>query len=178
MKIVFLDFDGVLNSTRSFITSKRGEPNGRWSSLDEMNIATIDPVSVGLVNDLVERADAEIVISSSHRKFFMKHGIIDLNGLRNYFKNLGIEGSILDATPRNFRPYATRGDEIKEWLDGFLEPIDSYVILDDDSDMLEEQLPFFVHTSSNNGFLFEHYLKALEILNEKADHVILSPRRT
>jgi hypothetical protein len=178
MKIIFLDFDGVLNSTRSFITSKRGTPNGRWSTLDEMNIATIDPVSVGLVNDLAERTGAEFVISSSHRKYFMKHNEIDLPRLRQYFRDVGIEGNIIGATPRNYRPYSTRGDEIKEWLDGFLEPIEAYVILDDDSDMLDNQLTKFVKTCSENGFLFEHYLKAMEILGAETKDIMLNPRRT
>lgn len=39
------------------------------------------------------------------------------------------------------------------------------VILDDDSDMLEEQMPFFVKTSTYNGLLFENYLKARRILS-------------
>jgi hypothetical protein len=166
MKIVFLDFDGVLNSIRSFIATSRGSK--KWDSLDDMNKDTLDPIGVGLLNRLIRDTDAKIVISSSHRKYFLKNKVLDLSGLRNYFYNFGIEGDIIDATPINYRPYAVRGDEIKEWLENHSEfNIKKYVILDDDSDMLEEQLPHFIHTNSFNGFSFENWIKAMEILTGK-----------
>lgn len=40
-----------------------------------------------------------------------------------------------------------RGHEIKNWLEK--NPVDNYVILDDDEDMLEEQLNNFVLTRKN-----------------------------
>lgn len=46
-----------------------------------------------------------------------------------------------------------RGDEIKKWLGRH--DVEKYIILDDDSDMLEEQLPFFINTDTHNGIRFE-----------------------
>jgi len=41
-----------------------------------------------------------------------------------------------------------------------------YVILDDDSDFLKHQKKYFVQTSHENGFLWEHYNRALAILGK------------
>ena len=59
-----------------------------------------------------------------------------------------------------------RGHEIQHWLDNNL--WDYYLILDDDSDMLEEQSEQFIHVSNVNGFRSQHYCKALRIFG-KAD---------
>jgi len=59
-----------------------------------------------------------------------------------------------------------RGNEVKEWLDRHPE-VDKYVILDDDSDFLEDQKPFFVQTNSDDGFSANNYMAAEKILKEK-----------
>jgi hypothetical protein len=56
----------------------------------------------------------------------------------------------------------SRGEEIQAWID--VHKPDSYLILDDDRDMLESQLPFFVKTHPTDGITFENYNRAHEIL--------------
>lgn len=174
MKIIFLDIDGVLNSLRSATA---------WENVDvalgtkdynaEVTRTTIDPVAVQLINKLVEESGAKIVVSSSHRLMFIKkYGyaempVLDLVGLRQYIHHQGIVAEVIDATEDYYFPRrkqgAIRGDEIKLWLDSHPE-VENYVIFDDDPDMLEEQVQHFVHTSTIDGFRFEHYCKARAIL--------------
>jgi hypothetical protein len=54
---------------------------------------------------------------------------------------------LLDKTPWL---RGCRGDEIKAWLSEHPE-VDKYAILDDDSDMLDEQLPNFFKTTFQDG---------------------------
>lgn len=175
--IIFLDIDGVLNSVRSTLVNDHrkkmidenediGGGDVPRSYCQQQALETADHISIGLVNLLIEETKAKIVVSSSHRLYFIKRygyaelPIVDLVGLRNYIHEIGVVGEVIDATPTlNKR----RGWEIKEWLDKHPEVTD-YVILDDDCDMLEEQLGRFVHTSTVNGFMMEHYRKALKIL--------------
>jgi len=50
------------------------------------------------------------------------------------------------------------------WLDQHPE-VNNYLILDDDSNMLEEQLPHFVKTSLISGMNYDNFIKAKEILS-------------
>lgn len=180
MKVIFLDIDGVLNSARSFIANHPRSDQNPWKTVDERNIATIDPIAVKLVNEVVYRCDAEIVVSSTHRKWFyvqienMKLGSkLDLPQLIEYMRNLGIEKDVIDATPVLSSEGKTRGDEIALWLSKNLQ-VEKYVILDDDSDMLENQLNNFVHTDNFNGFSFNDFKRAVSILGTKNEDENLS----
>lgn len=185
MKVIFLDIDGVLNSARSFIANHPRDNVSPWKTVDERNIATIDPIAVKMINEIAYRCEAEIVVSSSHRKWFyvssgnMQLGpVVDLPSLIDYMRNLGIEKDVIDATPVLHGKF--RGDEIATWLSNHPE-VTKYVILDDDSDMTDEQLEkHFVKTDSYDGFLFANYEKTVSILglkeNEKDIFVIPAGR--
>ena len=60
-----------------------------------------------------------------------------------------------------------RGEEIKTWMDKESEKneIESYVILDDDSDMLPEQMSNFIHIDGQVGLTDKDVFAAIEILN-------------
>ena len=115
MKIIFLDIDGVLNTK---------ETAERWHGLIGM-----DPELVDRFNKLVEDTSAEVVLSSTwrHKKTW-----------RKTMKDNGLNMRFLDRTIS--LPGKIRGLEIKEWVDR--NNVDKYVILDDDSDMLPDQLLF------------------------------------
>lgn len=180
MKVIFLDIDGVLNSTRSFIANHPRFGQNPWKTVDERNIATIDPIAVKLVNEVAHRCDAEIVVSSTHRKWFFvqtqtmqlgRH--LDLPQLVEYMHNLGIEKDVIDATPILSSEGRVRGDEIALWLSKNPQ-VEKYVILDDDSDMLDNQLNNFVHTDNFNGFSFYDFKQAVLILGAKNEDENLS----
>ena len=146
MNIVFLDIDGVLNNLGSVVAC--GIPSKHF-----------DPVSVRLVAKLCENADAKIVVSSSWR-----------NGDLQDLACAGISSRIIDETPHLLD---IRGREIQAWLDEHEDKVTNYVILDDDSDMIAGQN--FVQTTFQDGFRFEHYVRALRYLNP--DHPDCDLRR-
>lgn len=145
MKIIFLDIDGVLNSGEYLYAHNCDE----W-------VEQIDPDAVSLLNELVADTQAQIVISSSWRI------ARSLSEIKNYFKERGFMGDIIDVTPSNYRGETERGNEIQEWLD--THQVDSFVILDDDSDMAHLR-DYLVKTSFEHGLQPEHITKAKKILN-------------
>jgi hypothetical protein len=152
MKLVFLDFDGVLNSW-DFLYGSR-EPFSSTSA-DEK----IDPEAVRRLNEITDRTGASIVVSSAWR---IGKKVADL---RELLHRHGVTGQVVGATPRNDR---TRGDQIAESLEYHKRlgrEVDSFVILDDDNDMggLTWAL---VKTTMAQGLQDEHVAQAVEILEE------------
>ena len=74
------------------------------------------------------------------------------------------------VTPRLWhKEFGTqRGEEIQMWMDKELEKneIESYVILDDDRDMLPEQMDNFILINGQYGLSDIDVFKAIEILNK------------
>lgn len=160
MRIIFLDIDGVLNSwtTGYKITTKK----------------------LQLLNDLIEQTGAKIVISSSWRigsedvndfldKNFAKKRNFRLDNFkdatnRECIENIFYNDNIIGLTD-TFGP--SRGDEIKRWLDNHSDEVESYVIFDDDSDMLDEQLEHLVQTDTYYGITDrEVHLATLILTNQ------------
>lgn len=78
--------------------------------------------------------------------------------------------ALVDAQPGNISVGTgnDRGSEIQEWLDKQTEPY-RYIILDDDSDMLDCQLPYFIQTDWLKwGLSDEDVEQAIHILNDTA----------
>lgn len=161
MKIIFLDIDGVLN-----VYPQRNEeyPDGH----DEYG-ARFHEHLVENLKTILDATGAKIVMSSSWRH----NGFAAITEMWK-FRNL--PGEVIDLTPYH-KHGAWRGEEIKEYVDNTTLNIESYVILDDDEDMLKEQLSFFVKTSGNTdhtdyvdgggyGLTKECAQKAIEILNK------------
>jgi hypothetical protein len=135
VKILFLDIDGVLNCHRTALAF------GGYPFCAKRQRNMFDEAAVTIIRGIVNRAGASIVLSSSWR-------------LNSDWQEIGpaFDLPIIDRTPS--LP-GNRGTEIAAWLEKHPE-VDGYVIVDDDSDMLDEQLPFFVHTNHADGFLFKH----------------------
>jgi len=166
LKLVFLDIDGVFNSTAWY--------KKRSKSFDLKDEKEFDPNCVKIFNTLIEKVNPKIVVSSSWRTGKLSY-LIDL------FNMVGIKGEIIGETPqlrgKNFTN-VPRGCEIKEYLSkrnfpilfkyaeemGITTDIENYVIIDDDSDMLYEQRNNFVHTSVETGITEKDVELALKIL--------------
>jgi hypothetical protein len=154
VKIIFLDFDGVLNCRATIERADRAtEDNPRWHETH------VDLEMVERLNDLLKRSNAHVVVSSSWRLGY------DLEELKGILHRRGLNEEhlfrFISVTPKL---RAERGYEIQEWLDGF--PItkqDTFVILDDDSDMAH-LIPFLVHTSFEVGLTDAHVEAALAVL--------------
>ncbi len=135
MKIIFLDIDGVVTSVRT-----------GWYNMDIYVI--------NFLRWVCKNANAKIVISSTWR---YNHGhdfwkTIFEDYLNEDFKTPDlIKG--LQVRGQN----CTRGSEIQAWLDKHNE-VEKYLILDDDSDMLEHQMENLIQTDSMDGMLSEHMM--------------------
>lgn len=145
MKVLFLDIDGVLNSHRSFIAAN----NDAFPDLSIRGMKKIDHVGVGLLRKMCSLTDIKIVVSSTWR---MGHTVDELAK--------AFDLPIIDATPVLD---TIRGHEIQHWLDRHPD-VTNYAIVDDDSDMLESQLPFFVKTSHYDGVTWKNHQQMCSLL--------------
>lgn len=124
-KVIFLDVDGVMTSVRT-----------GWHNWDIY--------AVSFLKWACEMSGTKIVISSTWR----------YNRNRDFFEAI-FPNLIHDdwKTPNDLSNFdiKCRGDEIKIWLDRHPE-VDTYVILDDDDDMLGDQP--LIQTDYHNGIMY------------------------
>jgi len=127
MKIIFLDFDGVLNSDAFFKAN-----DNRY--LPE----TLDLAAVARVNTIVARTGAKVVVSSTWRLGYSLDQLKDILG-RHHLSGevIGVTPVIQDVDEDRVIVVrkAPRGLEIQRWLDTQPEPPEAFVILDDEADM-------------------------------------------
>ena len=103
--MIFLDFDGVLAPIR------------RWDRYEDL-----DPACVQVLNEIVARCSADIVVSSTWR---YGKTVAELQAMLDA---KGFAGRVLDKTPSG-PPGTDRGEEIAAWLAEH--DVESYVIIDD-----------------------------------------------
>ncbi len=174
-KCIFLDIDGVLN-VEVFI-------NAFWAICKQMELNRPDaahlrkavmrddygnlfcPTAVNHLAWVIEVTGANIVISSTWRS----SGLDEMKAMWKFRK---LPGEVIDVTPHirrnddlDFKERAERGHEIQHWLDNHPE-VESYVIFDDNDDMLKSQEDHFIKTDEKYGITHNDALKAIEILNK------------
>ena len=147
--ILFLDIDGVILAGRHWKAGKRER---------------LPPDTIGLLNEVIERTGARIVVSSVWREDRRLRGKLRRAGFKGEFhrewrtpeSGRDIPGSLLIQG-------TCRGDEIADWLQR--NPVNRYCIVDDDSDMRPEQKPFFVKTEFEEGLCRERVERIVAILS-------------
>lgn len=147
MKVLFLDIDGVLNSTRSAVAFC-GYPH----SLMPDQLAMFDHVALALVRRITSQG-VSVVMSTSWRHQFNSMEFADALRL-----------PVIDVTPILRGP---RGKEIAAWLK-VRDDVSHWAIVDDDSDMLPEQMPRFVKTDHSVGMSLKNYEDLCRILEIEA----------
>lgn len=149
MKIIFLDVDGVLNNAPAF---------EKTVAAGLSSIETLDEECIKRLRTLVDACwptTTAIVLSSSWR---FSPDLVQV--LEAKLRQHG-----LAITSQTTKQGTVRGEQIAQWLKDRPQVTDPEIlILDDDSDMLEEQLPFFVQTSMKTGLTDEHVQAAAKIL--------------
>lgn len=153
MKVVFLDFDGVLNGD-DYVRRQ-----GRFGLI-------LDPEKLALLKKLIYATDAKIVLSTSWREHWSSmEEQCDSIGLEmnRIFRSYQME--IYDKTPQlRFQ----REQAIYQWLQQYPQ-VENFVVLDDrflSADFLKEH---FVLTSNLRGGLDEDDIKkAIDILERSA----------
>lgn len=157
LKVVFVDFDGVLNGPM-------GGPDV-WRVLPHAAYAMVmDRRCIAHLNAITEATGACIVVSSSWR-FVLRHS------MERLLKHIGVTGTYLAMTPlrgwtRRFSGHGTRGKEIEHWLrlfkraHGFL-PANVAVLDDVDVSPLNS---YAVYTRERVGLGAHHVAKAVRML--------------
>lgn len=147
MKIIFLDMDGVLCTSRSHVASgKKGL------------MQALDPVGIGLLNQIADD-DTFYVLSSTWRFHFDREEMI--SKLREH----GWTGRFHDHWCTVGRFSSARGQEIGDWLNDHNHRDRPYVIIDDTRHgMGPDLLAHLVQTKFDDGISFEDFNKARTIL--------------
>lgn len=162
-KIIFLDIDGVLNTSRWHSQIDKNEPQDEYGD-------KFDPISVANLAKIIDDTGADIVISSSWKSY-------GLSEMEDMWDERNLPGKIIGITPNTISDelllnvdidsielFHIRGEEIKEWLAMHGKRISNYVIIDDMDNMLPEQQSHFVNTNPTVGITEEDAEKAIAIL--------------
>lgn len=158
LKIIFLDYDGVLNHELFYRERAKIENKITYP------YSEIDPTCIKFLNDLVDETGAKIVVSST-----WKSSGIDY--CRDVLVYHGFKGEIIDITPNLRSENCLRGNEILKWIkdnEDLVGPyynFTEYVILDDDSDMLYWQRNNFILVDRYIGMTPKTVFQASKILN-------------
>lgn len=162
-KYIFLDIDGVIATPESIVS-------GKWGLVDERQ---------SQLKRILDATGANIVISSSWRlhtveetKEYMKE-----NGFWFCDKIVGVTIRAYHQIQKGIHLSIPRGVEIKQWIDTHVHSDNgknwkkkivgkdfTYVILDDDTDMLLEQKDYFLKCIGTKGLTRKIADRAIEIL--------------
>ena len=151
-KILFLDFDGVLNTEHyQGLLQYQGKP---WQ--DEYG-AFFDPKAVKQLKRIIDATDADIVVESSWK-------YLGLDAMNELWEVRNLPGTIIDITPSLLGK--NKGVEIASWLSKYAKQDIRYVIIDDEYVILDSQLPHFILTNPYEGITEEQANRAISMLNE------------
>ena len=174
MKVIFLDIDGVLNTSETFIEQTNNyKQNGIYN-------VEIDEFRIVYLKEIIDKTESKVVLSSSWRYFFTKENNIVLPikqkglDLYNLLKKYDIE--IYDITTKQSMK---REKQINLWLNDHND-VESFVVIDDCSYDLQSFIgKEFIKTSFTKdgemlinmddciGLCEEHINQAINILNSK-----------
>ena len=144
-RLIFLDIDGVLNCQATF-TGPHGD-----------SFKSLEPAFCDELQRIVQACwPCHIVLASTWRLF-------DNGGREKLNEWLGERMlSILSQTPDLT---GHRGTEIQQWMNERpqLENV-KFIIIDDSSDFLPEQMPFLIRTSFKEGLTKQKATEAIDCL--------------
>ena len=186
MKVIFLDIDGVLNTevylTAFFDICKKMDLKQSIHLLRDEYGNHFDPVALRMLNWVIGETGAKLVISSTWR-------MSGLKAMKDMWRDRGLYGDVIDITPvhgvdhieeyiqmlpeNDLHKYYTpdrgvvRGHEIEQWLSE--NTVESYVIIDDEDDMLKKQMGNFVQTNAKYGLTDKDAEACIKILNQNKE---------
>jgi hypothetical protein len=156
--IIFLDIDETINCVANSIRC-------RQLGLAPYAFEGFSPISIALLKELVTLSDAKIVLSSTWRCHYesdedcveeFKTKLAQLYQWDNF--------PIIGRTPWLS---TNRGAEIQQWLD--LHHYTNYVIIDDSSDMNENQMNNLVRVDYREGFNFKNFIQCLKLFQVESN---------
>lgn len=170
-KVLFLDFDGVINTDRMAIDALTKE--GEWR--DEFGLK-FDPESILNLRHIIEETQARIVAITSWKQY-------GLDYLQEIWQGRQMPGEISDITP-DYRtdfemdahhqpkcvqvPLMSKGEGIEEWiLQEQLQGRETqYAILDDIQSFTLDQQPHFIQICAHCGITSKDADRAIQILSQ------------
>ena len=150
LKIIFLDIDGVMQSTSSMIRTRFG---GGFLHGEHVNA----------LNWIIEKTDAYVVLTSTYRVG------ATIRDIKQAFMDNGVRSDrVVSMTPVLG---TNRGAEIADWLNtrkvkGDYE-IEQYVVIDDGNDMAGINWGMFINTDADYGLTYVEAERAINLLNGK-----------
>ena len=145
IKVVFLDFDGVIN--------------------DYLTFNSVNDENVRILKRIIDETGAKVVVTSSNKYFFQREKarkkIEDTRIYTTYIKKLNERGiEIFGFTPLVDED---REHEILEYLN--LHPeVEQYLILDDDY-IIKQCMNHEIYLDLQSGLREKHLIPAIKILN-------------
>lgn len=171
MRIIFLDFDGVLN-TKNYQAQLRAEGKPGWDDFGML----FDPEAVANLQRILDAVpDVRIVVESSWK-------VNGLDELRLMWAERGLPGSLYDVTPTFFCEVLLtldlsdpdsilkveglgKGKEIRAWLRRHADPDCRYVILDDMAEFDCELCEHRIQINSKMGITKTDAKAAIKLLS-------------
>ena len=149
MNVVFLDYDGVVNTP---MWDSTGE-HCRYNSSFDNRVNNFQAVQ--WVSEFCQKYGYSIVVTSTWRFDSNYKDCLINGGLRDGVQILGKVPHLLDAE---------RGEEIQKYLDNHPE-VDKFLIFDDDSDM-GNLVNHLIKTDTTVGFSMTCFNAAVELHNK------------
>ena len=151
-KIIFLDFDGVLNT--EYYQGLLQFQGKQWQ--DQYG-AFFDPRAVRQLKRVIDTTGADIVVESSWK-------YLGLEAMQELWRVRDLPGRVIDITP-SLTDNVSKGEEIAAWLSEHATPDTRYVIIDDEYVVLDSQIPYFILTNPYEGLTEEQANRAISILH-------------
>lgn len=150
-KLIFLDFDGVLNSWE-FVESNRIKSIGK-STYWKSGCIGFDPLAIDVLNKIVIEHNADIIISATMRDFMPTSQLYLALKERGLCKDpIGITPNFSDD--KYYRDnYIVRGKEIQSCLKS-----GDHILIIDDSTDFGKLKPWLLRTYIERGLL-PHYVE-------------------
>lgn len=166
-KVLFLDFDGVLN-TEKYQAELRAAGKSCWDDFGQQ----FDPEAVENLKMVLDAVPNVLLVINSSWK------LEGLNLMKALWKGRELPGSIHSITPdyvpdllsidlesyENIALLAGKGNEVKQWLSNNAPEGCAYVIFDDVPDFLPEQEEHLIRVNPITGITMEDAMKAISLL--------------
>ena len=155
MKVIFLDIDGVLNSTQ-YWESIQDEKK----TMLEME-SELDPKCIRNLKKIVDATNAKIVVTSTWKRIIRK-----MNKFERYIPQYGLH--VYDKTPCHPDGAIHRGDEIRQYLKEHKNEVDKFILIDDEEyPDFNELTNYLVKTNFyKDGLCESHVKEAIERLGK------------
>lgn len=158
-KVLFLDYDGVVNTPM-------WTPDGKRCRFNQPSDGSVNNFqAVQWISESCQKFNYDIVVTSTWRLRDNYQECLIAGGLRDSVAILG-KTEYLWSQENNY----CRGDEIEKYLQDHND-ITHYIIVDDEYDFLPHQEKHIIQTNVNTGFTEDDFLKFKNIITRGDDKV-------